>query len=159
MNDQLKGEIDRLSAEQRPDRYEPAAGSADWMVAVGDQVAYLILPREAQRQLALDLVKKREIVKLRQSNRLLRDIYRTGQLPLGWFDLLPSPIAVGLERVTLRVITTPDLEKFATEERRRAAREFAARNDAVEGAELLCKWMTAAGARHLADLGLADAHH
>jgi hypothetical protein len=103
-----------------------------------------------------------------RANRLLRKIHRTGQLVLGWWGVADDPVAVITrtvesgqrprrkdERVALRAMTPRDFRDFATEERRRAADDFGARNDTCSGAERVADWMTQAGYGHF----LAWAQH
>jgi hypothetical protein len=139
--------IDQRLAEMRPDRYETAGGD-EWLDLIADEVADFIPEAEARQLHASKLVRDRERRKTSKTNDLLREVYRTGQAPLAWFDVLHTPLAVGKERVALRAATSKDFRTFATEERKRAANDFSARNDACEGAELIADQMDAHGWRY-----------
>lgn len=134
--------IDELLAERRPDRYEVQGGD-EWLDDIADEIEGLI--PNAREIAARMLVRRRETQKTRSTNRLLREIHESGAFPLDWFDLLNLPIVVGKERVALRAATAEDFRQFATEERRRAANDFAARNSACEGAEWIAEFMEANG--------------
>lgn len=146
-------EIDRLLAERRPDRYEPDGGD-EWLDGIADEVAPLIPASRAQVLAAGQAVRQRETQKLRHANRLLREIYETRQLPLGWMDCLTFPISVGKERVALRACTAKDLQGFASDERRDAAKEFTTRNLTCEAAEWIADQLIAAGAKYARELQL-----
>lgn len=142
---EINGEVDRLLAEHRPDRYAKDGGDG-WLDDVADLVAGLIPEAEARVIHARSLVRAREAQKLKTANRVLRDVFDSRQLPLDWLDLLSLPIAVGKERVALRACTPEDFRQFAVEERRRAAGDFTARNHTCEAAEWMAEQMLAEGA-------------
>lgn len=156
----LNEEIDRLLCELRPDRYvvkgdnpelepEEVADNA-WLDDVADRVKPLVSEQDVRLLYARTEVGKREGRATKRANELLRRLGRDGQLFLGWMDYADYPLAVVTrithpgeepkrieERVALRAVTSDDLRKFATEERRRAADEFATRNETCAAAEWL----------------------
>jgi hypothetical protein len=173
----LRKEIDRLLAEKRPDRYtvsdttveaeevadeEVDEGSeTEWLDEIADEVAHMVPEAELRKLYARKIVGQQEGKATSRANRLLRKIHRTGQLVLGWWGVADDPVAVVTrvdepgqrtrrkdERVALRAMTPRDFRDFATEERRRAAEDFTARNDTCTGAELVATWMTQGGFTH-----------
>ena len=148
----INGTIDRLLADRRPDRYEHGL-SDGWLDDLADSEIAPILPEAQVRRFhARTLVRNREGSKTQRTNRLLRDIYESGQLPLDWLDTLDWPLAVGKERVALRAAGPDDFEQHAIEERRAAARDFSARNAAAEGSEWMAQQMRANGWQFGADI-------
>lgn len=145
--------IDELLAEHRPDRYEHGSGD-EWLDQLAeDRIASQLPEHEVRKILARDLVRRREGVKTQETNRVLRQIGETGQPPLdGWLETLNLPLAVGKERVAMRAATAEDLAHFATDERRRAASDFAARNATCEAAEWMASRMQAEGVDYARDL-------
>lgn len=155
MTTDFSGEIDRLLSERRPDRYEPEGGS-DWLDDIAAEVADLVPEAEARFRHARAEVGRREGEKTKSANRLLRDTYKDGQWPLGWMDRLHLPIAAGKERVALRAATPEDFRLFATDERRRAADDFSARNDTCVAAEWIADEMQRRGCRYGQELTFDD---
>jgi hypothetical protein len=168
---ELNSEIDRLLHERRPDRYtvrgddqdspELTSGEVEttnWLDQVADEVDSPAVT-EAVRQIFLrSLVGQREGQKTRKGNKALRDLDRHGVQPLT-YEWVDEPIAVVTrviqpgervkvieERVALRAATPKDLRDFATEERRRAAKEFGTRNLTCENAEWLADQLVEVGA-------------
>lgn len=167
-------EIDRLLRERRPDRYTVRGHEDDrtdldvdevetnaWLDAIAADVEHLIPEATMRRLYARSLVGQREGGATRNGNKALRDIDLTGQEPLTW-DWLDEPIAVVSrviqpggrvkvieERVALRAANPKDLQDFATEERRRAGKDFTTRNFTCEKAEALAEQMIASGSRDL----------
>ena len=142
--------IDQLLCSARPDRYDAADHS--WRNDVYRIVASTLDPDEAQMIAAKVLVDKRETKATRTANRVFREIARNGTWPADWLDLADVPISIDNERVCLRVVTAEELLRWSGSERREAAADFSARNDACKGAEMLAKQMTAVGALTLLDL-------
>lgn len=134
----------------RPDRYEQ--GEYGWLDPVIADIAALIPPADAQLRAARDIVVRKEGDATKRTNRLLREVVSTGQVPLDWMDLLSSPLAVGDERVALRACTPDDFRRFAAKERRAAANEFASRNDSCEGALFLADLIEDKGLTFAADI-------
>lgn len=147
----LNSRVDELLAERRPDRYDHDGGD-DWLDQIADEIAPLIPISEAQYTSARLLVGNRERVKTQRTNRLLRQIKASGQLPLDWFETLNLPLAVGKERVAFRAVTAADFKEFANVERRSAANEFSIRNETCEAADWIAEQMVAAGANSGRDL-------
>lgn len=150
----LNGRIDSLLAERRPDRYEVESGS-EWLDEIADEIAPYIPMSEAQFRSARLIVGNRERVKTQRTNQIIRQIAKSGQLPIGWLETINLPLAVGKERVALRAITPQDLKDFAQVERRSAANEFSTRNETCEAAEWIADQMVAVGVvegRELSDV-------
>lgn len=163
-------EIDKLLRERRPDRYTVRGHDEDstdleadevetttWLDEVAADIEHLIPESTMRRLYARSLVGQREGKTTRNGNKALREIDRTGQEPLTW-DWLDEPISVVTrveqpgervklieERVALRATTPKDLRDFATEERRRAGKDFATRNATCENAEWLADQMVEVG--------------
>lgn len=135
--------VDELLAEQRPDRYEQ--GEAHWIDGVADQVKSLVPESEARFLAAKDIVKRRETTKTRQTNKLLRDIFKSGQFPLDWLETMHLPLAIEKERVALRACTAEDFEDFGNRERRAAAADFSSRNETCEAAQWIAEQMRGNG--------------
>jgi len=169
---EMRRQVRVLLAECRPDRYtvdgptdEDDETTTRWLDDVAEKVKGLVPDDEVRKVLARNVVNYEEGRATRRANDLLRKIGRTGQVPLDWFDTKDWPIAVVSfhtdpltqerkkieERVALRASTAQDLRSFATEERRRAAGDFSARNDACVGAELAAGEMDTAGAITFSD--------
>lgn len=148
-----KAEVDRLLAARRPDRYELEGGD-DWLDRIADEIESMIPEAEARAIAARQMVRFREGQKTKAANRVLREVFQSQQPPLDWLDTLNLPIAVGKERVALRAATSVDFRNFANDERRRAASDFAARNDTCEAAEWLADVMDAEGVTFCRDLRL-----
>jgi hypothetical protein len=145
----LNATIDELLAGERPDRYD--ARDKAWRQTVYDKIAPLIPRNEAAQVAAQSLVDAREARATRTTNKVLREIGRTKQWPIDWLDLGDQPLSVGGERVCVRAATAHDLQVWATDERRTAAADFSARNDACEGAEWAAEQMQQQGWTTLAD--------
>lgn len=135
-----------MLAERRPDRYEVDGGD-DWLDLIADELAEMISPSDGRSIAARQMVRRREGEKTKSANRLLREIYESGSVPLDWMDVLALPVVVGKERVALRAATSEDFRLFATDERRRAATDFTTRNMTCEAAEWLANLMDAHGFR------------
>jgi hypothetical protein len=149
-SDDWRGEIDRLLAELRPDRYQPGVDE-EWLDEVTDLVIPLIDPDEIVRRYARAEVKQREGTKTKSANKMLRDIHASGQWPLDWFEFSSLPISVGKERVALRAVKAADLRVAANDERRAAANDFAQRNAACAAMEWVADQMDANGWETLRD--------
>ena len=114
-----------------------------WHVALGDRVeedqniADMMTATEARQVAAIDIVKNLERRATKNSNRLLRTIGSSGQLPSDWLDMARWPITVGEFRVCFEDLTPFDLRQFASEEEHRANKDHTARLDAVKGAREL----------------------
>jgi hypothetical protein len=155
MSAAINSEVDRLLAEHRPDRYEVDGGD-EWLDDVADLVESLIPEAEARAIAARQFVRRREGIKTKSTNRLLREITQSHQLPLDWFELMNLPLAVGKERVALRACRSEDFRAFAAEERRRTLNDMAARNETCEATEWLADQMDATGTEYARDLDLDE---
>lgn len=143
MNVVTNAEIDALLDQHRPDRY--AASDHRWRDPVIAAIAGRIPARQAAQVAAERLVADREGRSTRSANEMLRKIGMERQWPLPEMadDLGDRPISVGDQRVCLRAATAVDLRSWAIDERRDAARDFAARSAACDGAEWLADEMDA----------------
>lgn len=145
--------IDELLKNGRPDRYTADTGRTEdgklriaFLEEIAVEIEPLIVEKDAVRALARTLVVQREVRATRSANKFLRDFAETGQLPMLWTEdgawplsvvtyTTTSPIKKLEERVALRAVTVDDARLFANEERRVAAKDFAARNQTCVGAE------------------------
>ena len=160
----LTHQIDTWLAEERPERY--GADDKDWMDPVIDKAAVEITQytsvTEAVRELARRRVHQREGQATRRTNRVLRDIGQTGQLPLGWgeggqwkeflFDILRLPISVARERIRFGAATGEDWMAWELESARESDKRSAAEAASRDGARLLRDLMSAQGVRATEDL-------
>lgn len=134
----------------RPDTY--TSGEKGWMDEVIDQVSDKIDPALATKLAAKQMVRRIEGDATKATNKFLRSLAESGELPLDWMDAESWPLAVnGDTRVALRAVTQADLAEFATVERRAASLDFTSRNAACEGALRLADWLGTDG------VGLRDA--
>lgn len=153
LRDQLRDQLNKA----RPQRYNEQ--ERDWVDEVADSFE---LDREELRTAARDYVRNlaRDVEgKATQAgNSLMREFYRTGQLPLDWQLTGHLPISVEntitvngqvktvKERVKLSAATAKDFELWAEAEDRARNRDFAARGEAVQGAQMIAAQMRATGA-------------
>lgn len=157
-------EIDQLLRDRRPDRYHPnVEGDTEWLDNIAEEVAPLIPDAKVREVFARKLVGQREGQATRSTNAFIREIEKSGQPPLDWFDYANDPISVITrefsggrevvteERVALRATTSRDFRLFAIEERRRAANEFATRNSTCEAAEWIADQIDLAGVQTFRD--------
>lgn len=151
---EINDTIDARLDEARPNRYRPEQD--EWLTAIIDDVAVTISIEEAQKRVARDLVVRREAEATKRTNRVLRDIFKTGNLPLDWLDMQRCPLSINGERVALGACTPDDFREFANIERRRAAKEHATRNESCDGARFLADMIEKNGARRASDLVLLD---
>lgn len=135
--------IDGLLDQHRPERYD--AGDTAWRQPVYGAIATRVTIGEARTIAASYLVDQREGQATKQANALLRSVGLSKQWPLDWMDVGRRPISVGGERVRLDAARADDFRQFEVEERRRAAADFVARNQACDGAQWLADEMDAHG--------------
>lgn len=147
----INGQIDRLLAERRPNRYQTGV-EEDWLDQIGSEIAVLIPDSEVRAMLAGDLVRQRERVKVRQGNAWVREVAESGQFPLGYVE--PLPISVEKFRVSLPDATALDFEQWAETELRRIKQDTETRYKTVDAIDWLREKMIAAGVEHLRDLTL-----
>lgn len=146
----------------RPDRYtiggitEDGESETAFITAVAADIESLIPEAEAKKRLAQTLVNAEESKATRRANDFFKEYVRTGQPPMFWVEDGSWPVSITsdhpdnktkriTERVTLRALTADDALAFAHEERRRAAKDFASRNESCEGAEMAAEATKAAG--------------
>lgn len=164
---QLNHNIDEALAKARPERYQ--ADDKDWMDDVIESVRQELAERarddmvkdEARRR-----VYRREAQATKRTNRILRDIDATGQLPLGWgdgdmwrkllFELLHLPLSIGGIRVRFGVAGVNDWEQWLLESARQRDKRNAAEISANEGARLLVQLLKEQRAERTEDLRAGD---
>lgn len=146
----------------------------EWLDEIARDIEAELTAGELRRVLLANIrqqVGQHEGQALRTVNAHLRQYHRSGQwplfsvtdpvisgymlnLPLGVVSRYQQPgerVKVLVEHVALRAASSDDLRKFAEEERRRAAKEFTARNDACAGAEGLADELDDAGSASFGD--------
>ncbi len=161
---QLTHDIDKALGKARPERY--AADDKEWMDSVVDMATKQYGSRkveELKRDLARRRVYRRESEATKRTNKILRNIDETGQLPLGWgdgekwkelfHDILHDPLSIAGQRVRLGVATAQDLEQWELESAREEDKRRAAQIGARSGARLLQKWLKDKGANRVDELG------
>jgi hypothetical protein len=146
-----------VSALLDPDAAPEGAATA-WLDKIAKEVADDVPELEARQLYASQIVRQMEGSATKRANALLRKIGQSGQLIIGWWGNEDDPVAVITrkvvdgkmrvkeERVALRSMYHRDFRDFALEERKRASKDFSARNDTCVGAELIADRMEAAGA-------------
>lgn len=151
-----------VNDDSEDSEYADVAGT-EWLDSVAEQVTKLDIPADVMRQYAArTLVGQQERALTRWGNRYIREVAAgRGELPEGLpddYDM--SPVAVvyrvpdktsGLfivheVRVIFWAMTAEDFRTFATNERRRAAKDFKTRNDTCDGADWLADQMELTGA-------------
>jgi plasmid replication initiation protein len=143
--------IPALLDRYRPDRYDPADKS--WQTPVCEMVAADLDIAEALSIAASRLVSTADATATKRTNALLREIAKSGQVPLEWLDAMSWPLAVDdNERVSVRAATADDFRRFANRERRAASLDFTSRNSSCEGALHVAEQMEASGAVFARDL-------
>ena len=164
----LSHQIDTWLNEARPERY--SADEKDWIDPVIDKAAEDIHQyksvADAVRELARRRVYVREAQATRRANRILRDIGKTGQLPLGWgedpdwktflFDIIRAPISVARQRIRLGAATDEDWKEWELESARESDKRAIAESASREGARLLRDLMRTQGVRTTEDLRPVD---
>lgn len=141
-------ELQRKMDTLRPDRYK--SGDLTWAQEVIESLADHAeddpeLQRRTNLAYAEQVVKSWDRKATNSVNGLLREIKRTGALPLEWMDFRRLPLSIDKEKFRLGTVSPELLEQWELAERRRAASDFAARNDACDGARMLGDWITLSG--------------
>lgn len=161
-----------------PDDPEAPTVDDDLFGRIASDLEAEVTTGELRRELLDSLnrrVRLREGTQMRSVNNLFRTYFRDGQWPLPGLGLhetpewahLPlgvisrhhepgQPAKVVNEHVALRAVTAYDLRTFAVEERRRAARDFASREDACQGAERIASEMDDRGCVTMTDWASID---
>lgn len=169
---------DRFVVSGDPDDDDELEGEdvarTDWLDQIARDIEAELTAGELRRVLLANIrqqVGVQEGQALRSVNTQLRQYHRSGEwplfsvmdpavnghllnLPLGVVTRYQQPgerVKVLKEHVAFRAVTSDDLRKFATEERRRAAKEFSARNDSCAGAEELADRLDEDGAAFFGD--------
>jgi hypothetical protein len=150
----LRKTINELLDLRRPDRYtiggitEDGQSETKFLTDTAAEIESLIPEASAVKRFAQELVNEEEAKSTQRANKVWKDYYLTGQRPLFLDGIRAWPMSVVsvdpndktkriTERVALRAVTDDDGEAFANEERRRAGRDFSARNATCEGIELI----------------------
>lgn len=162
---QLNHDIDEALAKLRPERYQ--ADDKDWMDGVIETVQKELAERERDELVkdeARRRVYRREGQATKRTNRILRDIDATGQLPLGWgdgdawrvllFDLLHLPISIGGLRIRFGVASASDWEQWLLESGRQRDKRNAAEISANNGARRLLQLLKEQRAERTDDLSV-----
>lgn len=153
LRDELRDKLNKA----RPERY--GEQERNWVDDVADEVNLDVEElRTAARDYVRNLARDVEGKATQAGNSLMREFYRTGQLPLDWQLTGHLPISVentttdGVqiktvkERVKLSAATARDFELWAEAEDRARNRDYAARGEAVQGAQMIAAQMRATGA-------------
>lgn len=153
----LRDELRNKLNNARPERY--GEQERDWVDDVADEINLGVEElRTAARDYVRNLARDVEGKATQAGNSLMRQFYRTGQLPLDWNVTGHLPISVEntvtnggqvktvKERVKLASATARDFELWAEAEDRARNRDFAARGEAVQGAQMIAAQMRATGA-------------
>lgn len=156
--------IDGWLSHARPERYD--AGDKDWMDSVVKQARREMLRVRTAEQ-ALDdaaqrRVYQRESLATRRTNKILRDIDDTGQLPLGWgdgdawrvmlFDILHMPLSIARNRVRFGAASAADLVSWELESAREQDKRNKAEASSRSGARFLAEMATRQNVRRVEDL-------
>lgn len=150
-------EMLKYLAPARPDRAEN--DSMEWVDEVADQVALdELTTQEAARRYLRNFARNVEGQSTKAANGLLRNFYRTGQLPIDWemsADLPISfdntvirdgkPVTVKV-RVKLGHATSHDFELWAETEDKARERDYSARGESVQAARTVANGMRESGA-------------
>jgi len=139
--------------EARPNRYAvseateeeedsaPEHEDMDWIDRVADEHADILPAESVKRIHARTIARNIESQNLRRGNRVIRELYESDQLPLGWLETMNYPVTVirrsinkggrpvlFRERVRVGVLRAIDFRNMEAEERRAASKDFATRN-------------------------------
>lgn len=153
LRDELRNNLNKA----RPERY--GEQERDWVDDVADDINLDVEElRTAARDYVRNLARDVEGKATQAGNSLMRQFYRTGQLPLDWKVTGHLPISVEntvtdggqvktvKERVKLAAATARDFELWAEAEDAARNRDFAARGEAVQGAQMIAAQMRQSGA-------------
>lgn len=160
---ELNDLIDDWLAAERPERYD--AGDKEWMEGVVKRAATRLEGQPDHARVFLDAARRRVYLRegtaTRRANKFLRDIARTGQMPIGWgegeawksvlSDILSAPLSIDRQRVRLGAATPADLEAWELENAREEDKRRLAQIEARLGARLLGDWLRAQGAQRVDD--------
>ncbi|MFB4280789.1 hypothetical protein ACBJ59_36255 [Nonomuraea sp. MTCD27] len=160
---ELNDLIDNWLADERPERYD--SGDKEWMETVVKRTADSLEEQPDYTQVFLDAARRRvyqrEGTATRRANKFLRDIARTGQMPLGWGegdawkavlrDILSAPLSIERSRVRLAAAAPADLEAWELENAREEDKRRLAQIEARSGARLLGDWLRQQGVQRVDD--------
>jgi hypothetical protein len=149
---ELNALIDELLTFSRPERYD--ADDKIWMDPVVDEIRDKLIERMDPRQVAADNAQRRVYAReggaTRRTNKILRSIAETHQLPLGWGDgpmwmemlrdIIRLPLSIDRKRVRFGAMGPNDWEQWELQHRREAADAHNAASRAADGAKVVGKW-------------------
>lgn len=164
----LNALIDEWLSNERPERYESA--DKDWMHPVIEKAAIALRRRQADDEVISDAARRRvytrEGMATKRTNRILRDISDSGQLPLGWgegqewkqffVELLQLPLSIDRTRVCFGAATARDLEQWELQSAREEDKRRIAEMKARSGARLLAEMLREQGAERVDQLHPLD---
>lgn len=155
--------IDDLLAQARPERYD--ADEKEWMESVVAPVRKELQRQKSADDVALDAAKRRvyqrEGLATKRTNKILRDIAETGQLPIGWgegdwlaflFDILHLPMSIARRRVRFGAASAADLVAWELESAREQDKRNKAEAASREGARFLADMLDRQHAQRIEDL-------
>jgi hypothetical protein len=156
--------IDQWLAQLRPERYDP--NDKEWMDDAVQRARDALLERNDNAGVIADAARRRVYQReghaTKRANKLLRSIYETGRLPLGWgedgwqvvlFDDLRLPLSIGkTSRVRIGAAGPEDFTEWELESGREQDKWVEARMNARRGAQLVAAWLREQGARRFEDL-------
>jgi hypothetical protein len=160
--------IDEWLASERPERYDST--DKEWMSAVIVKARDALKARREDDDVIAEsarrLVHQREGQATKRANRVLRNISRTGQLPLDWgqgdnwrmllFETLSLPLAIDKKRVRFGAASASDLDQWELENAREEDKRKLAQIESRRGAKLLADWVRSQGAGRVEDLRRRD---
>lgn len=157
--------IDEMLINTRPERYAP---DAEWFDPLVDEVVGELDSRpdraKVLRTAARNLVGRREQEQCKRVHSVLRDIGKTGALPLGWGEtddwksLLAPILNLPLRfpdtgtKVRLGAVSPSDLWQWIVEDSADDDADKIRRANTRYGARLLYDWMTAQNVNRSEDL-------
>jgi hypothetical protein len=158
---ELTQEIDKLLSALRPERYDPT--DKTWLAPIVAHIAAMLRARLTVEQIVEDDARKRvyrrEDSATRRVNKILSDIAKDGQLPLGWGtppwkevfgEVLALPVAINREkggkrvgriRIQFGALSLLDAVEFENAFRRDLQRDATARSQVADGAVVIRELM------------------
>lgn len=156
--------IDLWLSDDRPERYD--ATDKDWMDDAVEKATEQLKRRPNADEVIHDAARRRvyqrEGQATKTANRNLRNIAKTGALPLGWgegddwksflADVLNRPLSIAHMRVRFGAASATDLEQWELENAREEDKRRLAQIETREGARLLADWLRKQGAQRVEDV-------